>query len=154
MIAYGFTNYIAHHTKVEGSSMNDTLKNGDYLLVEKISYYIHDPERFDIIVFPYSNNVNYIKRIIGMPGEKIQIIDGAVYINDKIMEEDIYGKDTIQDAGVAKAAVYLGDDEYFVLGDNREVSKDSRILGNFKKEEILGKVNIRFYPLDRIGKVK
>lgn len=155
MLSYVFTHYIAHHTKVEGSSMNETLSNGDYLIVEKVSYYIHDPERFDIVVFPYSKDVNYIKRIIGMPGEKLQIIDGKVYINDRRLEDDIYGKELIEDPGVAAAPIYLSDDEYFVMGDNRNSSIDSRSdsVGAVKKERIEGKAMYRIWPFSEFGSI-
>lgn len=152
-ITYTFTHYVAHHTKVEGSSMNDTLSNGDYLLVEKISYYRHGPERFDIIVFPYSEDVNYIKRIIGMPGEKVQIIDGNVYINDNLLRDDIYGKEPVEDPGMAADPVYLSEDEYFVMGDNRNSSIDSRssYVGAVKRDKIEGKAVYRFWPFSGFG---
>lgn len=155
VLSYAFTHYIAHHTKVEGSSMNDTLNNGDYLIVEKVSYYGHDPERYDIVVFPYSENVNYIKRIIGMPGEKIQIIDGKVYINDAQLTDDIYGRESIADPGVAQEPVYLSDDEYFVMGDNRNSSIDSRSksVGAVKKDKIEGKAVYRLWPFSDFGAI-
>lgn len=153
VLSYTFTHYIAHHTKVEGSSMNDTLNNGDYLIVEKVSYYGHDPERYDIVVFPYSEDVNYIKRIIGMPGEKIQIIDGKVYINDSQLTDEIYGKESIADPGIAYEPVYLSDDEYFVMGDNRNSSIDSRSksVGPVKKDKIQGRAVYRLWPLSDFG---
>ena len=81
--------------------MEDTLHNKDQLIIEKVSYYFHEPERFDVIVFPYSDSVNYIKRIIGLPGERVKIQDGQIYINGSVLEES-YGKEKIQDPGVAK----------------------------------------------------
>lgn len=155
-LSYVFTHYIAHHTQVEGSSMNDTLNNGDYLIVERVSYYMHNPERYDIIVFPYSENVNYIKRIIGMPGEKIQIIDGQVYINDNLLADDIYGKEPVEDPGVAYEPVYLSGDEYFVMGDNRNSSIDSRsgYVGAVKRDKIEGKAVYRFWPFADFGKIE
>lgn len=143
------TKYVAHHTSVEGSSMESTLSNGDQLIVEKLSYYFHDPERFDVIVFPYDNNINYIKRIIGLPGETVQIMDGKIFINGEILNED-YGNAVMEEDGIASDVIQLGDDEYFVLGDNRNASVDSRKeeVGNIKREKIQGKAWLRFYPFD------
>jgi len=156
VLAYGITHYVAHHTIVDGSSMNDSLQDGDCLIIEKVSYYNHLPERFDVIVFPYSEDINYIKRIIGLPGEIIQIIDGYVYVNDVLLEDDIYGNALINDPGVASVPVCLGDDEYFVLGDNRNSSRDSRKsdVGLVKKDSIEGKAVFRIWPFGNWGKVE
>lgn len=129
--------------------MESTLSNGDQLIVEKLSYYFHDPERFDVIVFPYDNNINYIKRIIGLPGETVQIMDGKIFINGEILNED-YGNAVMEEDGIASDVIQLGDDEYFVLGDNRNASVDSRKeeVGNIKREKIQGKAWLRFYPFN------
>lgn len=145
------TEYVAHHTSVEGSSMESTLSNGDQLIVENISYYFHEPERFDVITFPYDNNVSYIKRIIGLPGETVQIMDGTIFINGEILQEN-YGNADMEDDGLAADIIHLGEDEYFVLGDNRNASIDSRKpeVGNVKRENISGKAWVRFYPFDKM----
>ena len=116
--------------------MENTLHNGDNLIVDKLSYRFRDPERFDIIVFPfqYQANTYYIKRIIGLPGETVQIMeDGSIYINGEKLEES-YGREVIQPETIGRAAepIVLGEDEYFVMGDNRNNSSDSRtdIVGN------------------------
>lgn len=149
------TKYVAHHTSVEGSSMESTLSNGDQLIVEKISYYFHEPERFDVITFPYDDNVSYIKRIIGLPGETVQIMDGTIFINGEILHED-YGNAVMEEDGLASDIIYLGDDEYFVLGDNRNASIDSRKpeVGNIKRENIQGKAWVRFYPFDKFQMIE
>lgn len=148
--AFLITRFVAHHTSVEGSSMEETLHNKDQLIIEKVSYYFHEPERFDVIVFPYSDSVNYIKRIIGLPGERVKIQDGQIYINGSVLEES-YGKEKIQDPGVAAKEIQLGTDEYFVLGDNRNASSDSRKeeVGMIKRDKIGGKAWLRFYPFDQ-----
>ena len=87
LLALLMTTYVAHHTSVEGGSMEPTIEDGSQLVVEQIRYYLHEPERFDVIVFPNNQGANYIKRIIGLPGETIQIKDGYIYINDKQVEE-------------------------------------------------------------------
>lgn len=147
--------YVAHHTSVEGSSMEKTLGNGDQIIVENISYYCHEPERFDIVVFPSKEGINYIKRIIGLPGETVQIVDGYININGQQLEEH-YGNERIENPGLAKEEIHLGDSEYFVLGDNRNGSIDSRRteIGNIKRDNIKGKAWFRFYPFSRMGTIK
>ena len=92
------------------------MDDGDQLIVDKLTYRFHDPERFDIIVFPfrYKDNTYYIKRIIGLPGETVQIVDGEIYINGELLEES-YGREVMQDAGLAAEPITLGDDEYFEM---------------------------------------
>ena len=152
--------YVGQRTRVDGSSMENTLTNGDNLIVDKISYRFHEPERFDIIVFPfqYQANTYYIKRIIGLPGETVQIMeDGSIYINGEKLEES-YGREVIQPETIGRAAepIVLGEDEYFVMGDNRNNSSDSRtdIVGNIKREDIIGKAWLRIWPLSDFGVLK
>lgn len=155
LLALLITTYVAHHTSVEGSSMEPTIEDGSQLVVEQISYYLHEPERFDVIVFPNNQGANYIKRIIGLPGETIQIKDGYIYINDKQLEED-YGKEIIEDGGLAADKITLKKNEYFVLGDNRNGSIDSRRtdIGAVKREQIKGKAWLCFYPFTKFGTIK
>ena len=150
--------YVGQRTEVSGSSMENTLSDGDNLIVDKISYRFHEPERFDIIIFPYQYEADtyYIKRIIGMPGEKVRIDDaGNIYANGEILEES-YGRETILDPGIAKDEIILGEDGYFVLGDNRNNSSDSRdpSVGIIHKEDIIGRAWLRIYPFDDFGFIK
>lgn len=141
--------YIVTPAIVDGDSMNNTLLDGQIVILNKITYRFNDVNRFDIVVIENrEDNDKIIKRIIGLPNEKIRYIDNKLYINDKLIETNLSFKDTKDFEYETKNG------EYFVLGDNRVVSKDSRILGNFKKEDIVGKVSIRIYPLDRIGSIK
>ena len=134
---------------VDGESMNDTLLDGQIVILNKITYRFNDINRFDIVVLKNDeDNDKIIKRVIGLPNENIKYTNNKLYINDKLVETNLKFKETTDFEYETK------DNEYFVLGDNRVVSKDSRILGNFKKEDIVGKVNIRIYPLDRIGSIK
>lgn len=154
---YILPNFVIQRTIVDGSSMANTLLDGEQLYVEKISYHFDMLDRFDIIVFyPYGreNEDYYVKRIIGLPGEKIQIIGSDIYINDEILVED-YGKDPIEDPGRAAQPIQLGEDEYFVLGDNRTISRDSRYeeVGNVTKENIGGRVILRISPFSRFGTI-
>ena len=151
LITYLIVNFVGQRTEVVGSSMESTLSDGDNLIVDKISYRFKDPERYDIIVFPfqYAENTYYIKRIIGMPGEKIRIdSDGVIYVNDKVLTE-FYGREIIVDPGIAFQEITLGEDEYFVMGDNRNNSTDSRdpSVGNIHKKDILGRAWLRIWPL-------
>ena len=152
-----FVQFVGQRTHVNGDSMNVTLEDGDNLIVDKLSYRFTDPERFDIIVFPYKyqEKTYYIKRIIGMPGETVQIIDGMVYIDGEMLDET-YGKEVMQYSGVASDPITLGEDEYFVLGDNRNNSSDSRdpSVGNIQKDQIIGKAFIRIWPLNKFGILK
>lgn len=157
-VAYLIITYVGQRTQVSGSSMETTLSDGDNLLVDKLSYRFKEPERFDIIVFPfqYETNTYYIKRIIGLPGETIQIdYDGNIYIDGELLEED-YGRETIINPGRAIEPITLGEDEYFVMGDNRNNSLDSRdpSVGNIKRSDIIGKAWVRIWPLSKIGVLK
>lgn len=149
------TKFVAHHTTVDGSSMENTLQDGDQLIVEELSYYLHDPERFDVIVFPTKTHESYIKRIIGLPGETVLIQDSQIFINGNLLSES-YGKEIIEDAGLATEPIYLREDEYFVLGDNRNASVDSRSsdVGVIKREDISGKAWLRFYPFSSFSTIK
>ena len=160
LLTWVIVTFVGQRTKVDGHSMEPTLSDGDNLIVDKLSYRFRDPERYDIIIFPgpeeFGQHPYYIKRIIGMPGETVQIKDGKVYINDKELKSDVYGiTDYIDYPGIAEEPITLGDDEYFCLGDNRPVSQDSRYeeVGPVKRSIIVGKVWIRIWPLNKFGKV-
>lgn len=171
-IVYLVPNYVCARTVVDGPSMKNTLKNDDSVLLDKLTYHVADPKRFDVIVFYHFNDRNnpdkkdpdaydlYVKRVIGLPGEKVSLEpneDGtySIYINDELLEEN-YGKDPIEDPGRVIESIQLGEDEYFVMGDNRDVSVDSRYeeVGNIKRDWILGKVRFRIFPLKQMKVVK
>lgn len=174
LIVYLILHFVGQRTEVNGDSMDTTLADGQSLIMDKLSYRFHDPERFDIVIFPgpeemiveptpvdrllhrKSRSPYFIKRVIGLPGETIQIIDGKVYIDGKELTEDVYGiTDYIDEPGIAANPLTLGKDEYFCMGDNRPVSYDSRYeaVGPVKRSEFVGKVWIRIWPLDKFGKV-
>lgn len=150
--------YVGQRTVVMGHSMEPTLSDQDNLLVDKLSYRLHDPKRFDVVVFPYqyADKTYFIKRIIGLPGETVRIDDtGSIYINDELLME-AYGKEVIEDPGLARDGITLGTDEYFVLGDNRNDSSDSRFVsvGNIKGSQIIGKAFLRIYPFSAFGRIR
>ena len=156
-ITFLIITFVGQRTHVSGESMENTLDDGDQLIVDKLTYRFHDPERFDIIVFPfrYKDNTYYIKRIIGLPGETVQIVDGEIYINGELLEES-YGREVMQDAGLAAEPITLGDDEYCVLGDNRNYSSDSRdpSVALIHRKEIIGRAWLRIWPLNSFGILK
>lgn len=158
IIVYLIIHFVGQRTVVSGSSMEDTFSDGDNLIVDKISYFLGDPERFDIVIFPYQyeEDTYYIKRVVGLPGETVFIdADGTIYINGSVLKED-YGTEVITNQGLASQNIVLGEDEYFVLGDNRNNSTDSRFesVGNIKRSDIIGKAWFRMYPFNSIGFVE
>ena len=156
VLSFLITRYVGQRTRVDGVSMENTLHNEDQLITDKISYRFTDPKRFEVVVFPYAQDkkIHYIKRIIGLPGETIQIKDGYIHINGERLEED-YGNEHIMHSGSATTPLEIGEDEYFVMGDNRNNSKDSRdeLVGLIKRKDLLGKAWVRVYPFDQIGVV-
>ena len=155
-LTFLFIHFVAQRTEVNGRSMEPTLEDQDSLIVDKISYHFTDPKRYDIIVFPfeYEDHTYFIKRIIGLPGETVQIdTSGNIYINGKVLKDDVYGKEVIADPGRAVEPVKLGADEYFVMGDNRNNSMDSRDpqVGSIKRKDLIGRAWVRVYPFHTFG---
>ena len=156
-VAFFLIHYVGERTVVSGDSMLPTLQNGDNLIVDKLSYRFRDPKRFEIVVFPfrYQEDTYYIKRIIGLPGETIQIKDGMIYIDGEVyLEKKSYP--VITNPGMASDGITLGNQEYFVLGDNRNNSVDSRFadVGTVKASYIEGKVWFVLSPSEHRGLVK
>jgi signal peptidase I len=156
-IILGTKIFVVQHVRVEGTSMTPTLVDDQHLLIEKISYRFKDIERFDIVVFrPYYNekNIFYVKRVIGLPGETVQIKDNTIFIDGKPLKEN-YSEDYYTDGKMAMSEMKLGDNDYFVLGDNRNDSKDSRnvTFGLVHKDEIDGLVMIKIWPINDVGKI-
>ena len=146
--------FVGQRTEVSGSSMETTLSDKDQLIVDKMTYRFRDPKRYDIVVFPYQyqDNTYYIKRIIGLPGETVQILSGMVYIDGMRLDEH-YGNEMMENPGIAEEPLTLEENEYFVLGDNRNNSSDSRAsdVGLIHRKDLIGRAWIRVWPLSQIG---
>ncbi len=143
MLAFVVVYCVGMTTSVIGISMRPTLENGEKIMVNRFVYMISSPKQNDVIVFVPNGSMNshyYVKRVVGTPGDTVQIIDGHLYINDELfVYEDDY--DEMAQAGIAENKITLGKGEYFVLGDNRNNSEDSRSanIGIISKENIIGK---------------
>ena len=154
VLAMFLVQYMGVNYNVIGHSMEPEFAVGDTLLVNRIAYKVGKPRRFDVALFHSEKNDSqiYLKRVIGLPGETIQIQNGEVYIDGKILDR---GEDAevINLPGIADEPVVLGKDEYFVIGDNSDSSEDSRFsnIGNINRKNMIGKIWFRFQPFDRIG---
>lgn len=142
---------------VVGNSMEDTLEDGETVFVNRLTYHLTDPKAGDVIVFLPNGNENshyYIKRVVAVPGDTVQIIDGVLYVNGEMFDEE--DTEAIQNPGLAEEEITVGEGEFFVLGDNRNSSEDSRYanIGNIKKEYIVGKVWFHIDSIQNMGRVK
>jgi signal peptidase I len=155
LVLYVVIQYAVQTVHVLGSSMIDTLHDNDLLVASKISYKLHPPQRGDIIVFkpPDELSRDFIKRVIALPGERIHITNSVVYINGKVLREPYlpekwtYNNNWPPDG----QDQLLGPGQYFVMGDNRNHSSDSRVFGAISIDSILGKAEFRIWPLDQLG---
>ncbi len=157
LLAYLIVNYGLERTTVYENSMNPTLVEDDRILIDKFTYRLSNPKRFDVVVFLKTDKEHSyynIKRIIGMPGETVEINSGGIFINDKKIEEKIEVEE-IENYGLASEPIILDENEYFVLGDNRNKSEDSRFanVGNILRDNILGKAWIRTNDFNFVGKL-
>ncbi|MBE6154952.1 MAG: signal peptidase I [Firmicutes bacterium] len=138
-------------TQVVGNSMNPTLKDGEVLLLNKFIYRFSDVKRGDIISLDYDDTKYLIKRVIGLPGDTINIKNNKVYINNQVYEEDYLPDYEYEDFYLSSLGYNtIPEDMYFVIGDNREDSLDSRKIGLINKDDINGKISFRFWPLNKL----
>ena len=155
-IAVFLTVYMGEKMTVTGYSMYPVLSNNEKILIDKLIYHFSDPERFDIVIFQNGEDDKYLlKRIIGLPGETVWIKDGRIMINGNYLQEEIE-TERILNPGLASEEITLGEDEYFLLGDNRNNSEDSRFttIGNIKRGNIIGKAWLLVTTLDVVSLIK
>ena len=147
-LVYGFCGQV----RISGNSMQPLLEASDVVLVNRLAYDLGKPKRYDVVVFGSEDRKNNVKRVIGLPGETVQIIGGLVYIDGAPLEDES-GLGQVSLAGRAGSPITLGEDEYFLLGDNRDSSEDSRFanVGNVKADQIQGKVWLRILPILKLG---
>lgn len=150
VIALFVVNYYGESVDVIGNSMNPIVENDEKVLLDELVYTIKEPERFDIVAYRTRSGEISIKRIIGLPGETVQIVDNIIYIDGEAIEDSYFeGK---FESGYVEDAMVIGENEYFVMGDNRNVSEDSRFeyVGNISRNDILGKVWFAYYPFTKL----
>lgn len=151
------SSFIVSHTRVPTESMKFTIYPGDHLIVNRIPYYYRDPKQGEIAVFTYQGD-HLIKRIIGVPGDIIDIINNKVYVNGTPIDESNYLDQTVNtylySGSVIEFPYQVPEDYYFMMGDNRVNSKDSRVFGPIPRKDIIAKAGLRIFPLQRIGLVE
>ncbi|NLK74005.1 MAG: signal peptidase I [Clostridiales bacterium] len=156
-LAYIIIFYAVEKTNMIGTSMENGLQDQDAIIIDKFTYHFNEPKRFDVIVFKQSGREHSyynVKRVIGLPGERIQIKEDGIYINGELIE-DIVDAEPMVNYGLAKEELLLEENEYFVLGDNRNNSEDSRFasIGNVRREEIVGRAFLRLSPFNFVNKL-
>lgn len=148
-----FRHFLYSPIRVTGDSMVPTLNDGDIMILDKIGYKINGLDRFDIVVVDYKGE-KIIKRVIGLPGDHVEYSDDKLYINGKYIEEEYNRKETSDFILEFLGENTIPKDKYLVLGDNRPISKDSRIIGLIDKTDIEGYTSLVLFPFNKIGKVK
>ncbi len=154
LIVVPFRMFVAKPFIVDGASMSPTFETGNYLIIDQVTYKINSPQRGDVIVFKYPKDTTkyFIKRIIGLPNEKIEIKDGKVTIYSEENPDGIQlTEDYVKNISTEDFEYQLGENEYFVMGDNRANSSDSRIWGSVDEKLIVGRALIELFPLNKIG---
>ena len=135
---------------VQGASMEPTYQDREYLIIDELSYRFHEPQRGDVVVFRYPNDPSqyFIKRVIGLPGDTVEVREGSVWVNGKRLDESSYLDVSVETIGTTDLTIPAG--YYFLMGDNRTASLDSRIFGAVSRKAIVGRTWVRAWPLDRL----
>lgn len=147
IVAFILSNYVIVNARIPSASMKNTINEGDKVIGFRLSYMFSNPKRGDIVMFyaPDKENTIYIKRVIGVPGDRIVIQDNKLYINDELITENYIENPWTKNKGTSEFDV-IPEDEYFMMGDNRDNSNDSRVWGTVKKSKIIAKAIFRYYP--------
>ena len=158
LVAFLIVRYGLERMTMSGNGMEPTVKDDDSILINKMSYKLHSVKRNDVVVLRQNgseHNYYVVQRVIGLPGEKVKITNGEVYIDGKVLDEK-YDFPLMKNGGLALDEITLDDDEYFVLGDNRNNSSDSRdpSVGILKRKDLLGRAWVRIYPFDKVGVIR
>ncbi|MBQ9561875.1 MAG: signal peptidase I [Lachnospiraceae bacterium] len=155
VLALLISTFLIQKVTVEGTSMVNTLEEGDLLFGARYGVFYRDVDRFDIVVLDMGDRGLYVKRVIGLPGETVQIAGEEIYINGEVLDES-YGSSDMRTPGIAEEPLTLGEGEYFVLGDNRYYSRDSRDagVGVIREKQIMSKLGLRFWPISKFGIVR
>ena len=158
LAAFLIVRYGLERMTMSGNGMEPTVKDDDSILINKMSYKLHSVKRNDVVVLRQNgseHNYYVVQRVIGLPGEKVKITNGEVYIDGKVLDEK-YDFPLMKNGGLALDEITLDDDEYFVLGDNRNNSSDSRdpSVGILKRKDLLGRAWVRIYPFDKVGVIR
>lgn len=157
LCAFLFTTFLVSHNRIPSPSMVDTINVGDHILTTRLPYYARNPQRGEIVVFKQGNE-SWIKRVIGLPGETIDIQDGNMYIDGELLDENHYlGSEGISDLVTQSDITFpleIPQNHYFLMGDNRPESKDSRYIGPIPRERIYAKAWVKIYPFDAIGTIQ
>jgi signal peptidase I len=156
VLAFGIRSFVAEARYIPSGSMLPTLQINDRLIIDKISYNFRNPERGDIVVFSPTDALKaqnfkdaFIKRLLGLPGDKVEVKEGRVYVNDQLLKENYIEEKPNYNFG----PVTVPPNQYLVLGDNRNNSYDSHYWGFVPRDHIIGKAVVRFWPLDRVGEL-
>ncbi len=151
-VIYALVNLVSARFVVDGRSMEPNFETGQFLIVNRVNYMLGTPSRGDIVVFHYPRNVeqDYIKRVIGLPGETVELRNQQVYINGQLLEEP-YINEPCEPSRCRDESWQLGADEYFVMGDNRNHSQDSRVFGPVNERFLVGEALLRYWPVEKIG---
>ena len=147
------TNFLVVHTQIPTGSMIPTINKGDHMLINRVPFYYRNPKRGEIVIFK-QDDINLVKRVIGLPGDEIELIEGSVYINGTMLDESAYLNAGIYSYPLDSEVNYpyvVPVDSYFVMGDNRNNSKDSRYFGSILRSDIFAKGGMKFWPLQDIG---
>ena len=151
-LAFLIHTFIFQPVRVDGPSMSYTLLDDEYMIVTKYDYWLGEPERFDVVIcrYPGRGRTNFVKRLVGLPGDTVSMLNGTIYVNGEAVDEPYI----TNHANYDMEAVTLGENEYFVLGDNRSSSNDSHLVGTLSRDQIRGHVRLVVFPFSHFRAIE